>query len=94
MTVAGLVSHLYWVERWLVRARAARRSPTTARGPTEDPDKEFRVDDVPLARLLADYERQCARNNEIARSLDLDAEAKVERRRGAIVDAALGARCT
>ncbi len=74
MTIAGLVSHLYWVERnWFehVLLGGPRDVPWTK----EDPDREFRVDDVPLSRLLADYERQCLRDNEIARSLDLDAEA-------------------
>ncbi len=83
MTIAGLVSHLYWVERsWFEHVMLS--VPDDGPWTDEDPDREFRVDDVPLARLLADYERQCVRNNEIARSLDLDTEAKVERRRGRV----------
>jgi uncharacterized damage-inducible protein DinB len=83
MTIAGLVSHLYWVERsWFEHVLLG--GPDDGPWTDEDPDKEFRADGVPLARLLADYERQCARNNEIAASLSLDAEAKVERRRGRV----------
>jgi uncharacterized damage-inducible protein DinB len=83
MTVAGLVSHLYWVERdWVEHVLLGGESdqPWSA----EDPDKDFKVDGTPLAELLAAYERQCARNNEIVRSLSLDTEAAVERRRGRV----------
>jgi uncharacterized damage-inducible protein DinB len=72
MTVAGLVSHLRRVEHsWFVHALLGEPDQRTA----GDPDREFRVDDVPLARLLQEYERQCARSREIAATLDLDAEA-------------------
>jgi len=49
------------------------------RGPwtEEDPDREMRVaTDIPLARLLADYEQQCARFRELVASLDLDTLSK------------------
>jgi uncharacterized damage-inducible protein DinB len=83
MTVAGLVSHLHWVERsWFEHVMLGR--PDDGPWTKEDPDKEFRVDDVPLARLLAEYEEQCTRAREIAVSLSLDAEAKTERRRGRV----------
>jgi Protein of unknown function (DUF664) len=31
---------------------------------------------IPIARLLADYERQCARSRELGASLDLDTPSK------------------
>src|SRR3954447_3800054 len=83
MTVAGLVSHLYWVERgWVehILLGGPDDQPWTA----EDPDKDFRADGMPLAELLAAYERQCAANNEVLRSLSLDTESKVERRDGRV----------
>ncbi|GAB2852992.1 DinB family protein [Actinoallomurus bryophytorum] len=79
MTIAGLVSHLYWVERdWVdhVLLGEAVDLPWSA----EDPDGDFKADGTPLAGLLAAYERQCAHNNEVVRSLSLDTEAAVERR--------------
>jgi uncharacterized damage-inducible protein DinB len=83
MTIAGLVSHLYWVERWWFE-HVLLGGPNDEPWTDDDPDKEFRADGVPLAQLLAQYEGQCARNNEIARSLSLDTEAKVERKRGRV----------
>lgn len=71
MSVAGLVSHLRWVEHWWFE-HVLLDEPELAPWTDEDPDAEFRVDDVPLADLLADYTRQCARTDEIAASLPLD----------------------
>jgi uncharacterized damage-inducible protein DinB len=83
MTVAGLVRHLYWVERhWFEHVLLG--GPDEHPWTEDDPDKDFRADGVPLSRLLAEYEAQCVRNNETARALGLDTEAKVERRRGRV----------
>lgn len=72
MTMAGLVSHLRWVEHcWLevlFLGRPAGGNPQF--GDVEDAD--FLVDDVPLAQLLADYEKQCAVSNEITTAAALD----------------------
>ncbi|GAA0906241.1 DinB family protein [Virgisporangium aurantiacum] len=72
MTVAGLVSHLRWNEHsWFEVSLLGLPN----RGPwTEDghPDVEMMVDDVPLARLLDEYDEQCARSNEIVAGLPLD----------------------
>ena len=72
MTMAGLVSHLRWVERcWLevlFLGRPAGANPQF--GDVED--AAFLVDDVPLAQLLSDYERQCAVSNEITAAASLD----------------------
>jgi uncharacterized damage-inducible protein DinB len=72
MTMAGLVSHLRWVEHcWfevLFLGRPAAGNPQF--GDVEDAD--FMVADVPLAQLLADFERQCAVSNEIVAAASLD----------------------
>jgi uncharacterized damage-inducible protein DinB len=70
-TVAGLVSHLRWVEHsWfeISLLNLPDRGPWT----DEDPDAEMRVDAVPLAQLLDEYDAQCARSREIVAGLDLD----------------------
>ncbi len=79
MTIAGLISHLYWVERsWIEHMMLG--GPDEQPWTEEDPDKDFRADGTPLAELLAAYERQCASNDEAVRSLGLDAESKLKRR--------------
>ncbi|MCW2947127.1 MAG: dinB superfamily protein [Actinoallomurus sp.] len=82
-TVAGLVGHLRWVERYWFE-HVLLGGPDDVPWTDDDPDRDFKTDGVPLAQLLAEYEAQCARNNEIAASLSLDAEAKVERERGRV----------
>lgn len=65
MTVAGIVSHLRWVEHaWfeVLFLGGSADSPQFAESPQ---DADMRVEGVPLAQLLGDYERQCARSNEI-----------------------------
>ena len=64
MTVAGVVSHLRWVENLWFEVLFLGRA---AAGPQfEGPeDADMMVSGVPLGRLLADYERQCAGSNEI-----------------------------
>ena len=83
MTVAGLVSHLRWVEHaWFEHrlAGAPDRGPWT----DDDPDKEFKVDDVPLDQLLREYEEQCVISRKIAESVSLDAEAAIATPRGRV----------
>lgn len=76
MSVAGLVSHLRWVE-YNRFERVLCGGPDLAPWTEEDPNREFRVDDVPLDRLVEDYRRQCARSDEIVRSVGLDRDAAV-----------------
>ena len=59
----------------LVRHRAERPAGRLGRGRMKaDRDAEFRVGlDLPLSRLIADYEAECAASREIAARLDLDA---------------------
>jgi len=72
MTVAGIVSHLRWVEyTWF--------EVLFLGGPAEGPsfvdepeDADMRVDGIPLARLLDEYEKQCAVSNQIIAAHSLD----------------------
>lgn len=71
MTVAGIVSHLRWTEHtWF--------EVLFPGGPTDNPqfhdpdDGDFIVDGMSLAQLLDDYEKQCARSNEIIAAHSLD----------------------
>jgi hypothetical protein len=65
MTMAGLVSHLRWTEHLWFEV-AFLDHPTTDNPQFHDPDDaDWMVDGVPLATLLEDYRRQCARSNEI-----------------------------
>jgi Protein of unknown function (DUF664) len=71
MTVAGVVSHLRWVENlWFEVAFLGR--PAT--GPQfEGPeDADMMVGGVPLPRLLAAYEQQCRVSDEIIAAHPLD----------------------
>jgi uncharacterized damage-inducible protein DinB len=73
MTVAGLVSHLRWVEAYWFRV-VLDGQPDEAPYTDEDPDAEFKVDDRPLAELLDEYDAECTRSNAIAAKLQLDEE--------------------
>ncbi|NRQ31475.1 DinB family protein [Nonomuraea sp. NN258] len=74
MTVAGVVAHLRWVEySWFHLSLLG--VPDTGQTPwTEDghPDAEMFVADVPLARLLDEYDAECARSNAAITGLSLD----------------------
>jgi uncharacterized damage-inducible protein DinB len=73
MTVAGIVSHLRWVEHtWF---EVLFLGGSTADNPSflaEPEDADMRVAGVPLKQLLDDYWRQCARSNEIVAAHQLD----------------------
>lgn len=76
MTMAGLVAHLRWVENtWF--------EVLFLGGPAEGPqfvdepeDADMRVEGVPLAQLLEEYERECVRSNEIIAAHSLDETGK------------------
>ncbi len=72
MTMAGLVSHLRWVEHCWFEVMFLNNPPGDNLQFTEVDDQDFQVDDVPLAQLLADYQMQCARSNEIVAAHSLD----------------------
>jgi uncharacterized damage-inducible protein DinB len=71
MTMAGIVSHLRWVENlWFEIIFLGR----PAAGPQfEGPeDADMMVAGIPLAQLLEEYDRQCATSNEIIGAHSLD----------------------
>jgi hypothetical protein len=75
MTMAGVASHLRWVEHsWFEVLFLSR----PAQGPQFDgvEDADMRVEGIPLARLLDDYERQCEVSNEIIAAHSLDSVGK------------------
>jgi Protein of unknown function (DUF664) len=76
MTISGLVSHLRWVEHGWFEVDFLGE-PYRGLWTKDDPDRAWRTAvDIPIARLLADYESACARSREIALSFDLDAASK------------------
>lgn len=72
MTVAGLVSHLRWVEHTWFEVLFLGRPAEGPQFVDEPEDLDMRVDGVPLAQLLDEYERQCAVSNEIVAAHSLD----------------------
>lgn len=74
MTMAGIVSHLRWVEHcWFEVLFLNRPASSNPQFLDEPEDADMRVDDIALAQLLQDYEGQCARSNEIVAAHSLDA---------------------
>ena len=72
MTVAGVVAHLTWVEKLWFEVILLGRPGTGPGFPDHPEDSEMMVAGVPLARLLAGYERQCAVSDEIIAAHELD----------------------
>jgi uncharacterized damage-inducible protein DinB len=73
MTVAGLVSHLRWVEHaWFEVLFLGGSSDGNPQFVDEPEDADMRAEGVPLNRLLEDYARQCARSNDIVAAHSLD----------------------
>ncbi|MFI5709998.1 DinB family protein [Kribbella sp. NPDC051620] len=73
-TVAGLVSHLRWVEySWFTENLLG--TPDTGQTPFTEgghPDAEMFVDHRSLPDLLDEYDAECARSNEILADFTLD----------------------
>jgi hypothetical protein len=72
MTMAGVVSHLRWVEHTWFEVLFLGRPAEGPQFLDEPEDAEMRVDGIPLAQLLAEYDRQCAISNEIVAAHSLD----------------------
>ena len=73
MTPAGLVSHMRWVEHcWFNVIFLGEPSSTNPQFLEEPEDADMRVDGVPLARLLDEFEAQYAQSNEIVAAHSLD----------------------
>lgn len=74
MTVAGLVSHLRWVEAYWFEV-VLLGQPDQAPYSDANPDGEFEIAaTTTMDELLDQYARQCERSREIAAKIDLDAE--------------------
>lgn len=72
--VGPLLSHLREVEHYWFAVVLDGQENTWAERLKSDPDVEFRVAlDIPLARLIAEYEAECAASRRVAAGLDLDA---------------------
>ncbi|WP_405879565.1 DinB family protein [Streptomyces sp. NBC_01136] len=79
MTLCGLISHLRWVEyHWFqVVFLGEENDGPTADATDDDPDPEMRIAvDIPLPRLLEEYEEQSARYRLLVADHDLNATAK------------------
>jgi uncharacterized damage-inducible protein DinB len=72
MTMAGLVSHLRWVEHCWFEVLFLNRSSAANPQFSDLEAADFRVGDTPLEQLLQDHERQCAVSNEIVAAASLD----------------------
>lgn len=72
MTVAGVVSHLRWVEQLWFEVVFLGRPAVGPQFQDEPEDADMIVDGIPLGQLLAEYERQCAVSNEIIAAHPLD----------------------
>jgi uncharacterized damage-inducible protein DinB len=89
MTMCGLISHLRWVEHYWIEVMFLGEELTgpLAAATDDDPDPEMRTAvDIPLPRLLAEYEEQSARYRGLLSEHDLDATAKHTIRDGRHVD--------
>ena len=71
-TVAGLVSHLTYVEQyWFGQVLDNQPDPWKERM-AEDPDAEFRAAlDLPIEQVIAEYEAECQRGRDVVAKLDL-----------------------
>lgn len=73
MTMAGLVSHLRWTEHcWFEVLFLGRPATENPQFQDEPEDADMLADGIPLARLLDEYDRQCAASNEIIAAHGLD----------------------
>ncbi|GAA1350173.1 DinB family protein [Streptomyces beijiangensis] len=73
MTMAGLISHIRWTEHiWLeVLFLGGDKMQNPSFGETAE-NADWHTDGAPLKQLLAEYEAQCARSNEIVAAASLD----------------------
>lgn len=73
MTPAGLVTHLRWNEHvWFNVIFLAESSADNPAFQKEPEDADWITDGIPLARLLDEFEAQCAQSNEIVAAHSLD----------------------
>jgi uncharacterized damage-inducible protein DinB len=72
MTVAGLVSHMRWVEHCWFEVMLLGRPATGPQFDDGPEDADMRADGVPLEQLLREYAEQCAVSDEIIAAHSLD----------------------
>ena len=72
MTMAGVVSHLRWVEKTWFEVLFLGRPAEGPQFVDEPEDADMMVEGVPLAQLLEEYDGQCAVSNEIIAAHRLD----------------------
>ncbi len=72
MTVAGVVSHMRWVEHCWFEVMFMGRPAVGPQFDDGPEDADMMVGDTPLKQLRAEYERQCALSNEIIAAHSLD----------------------
>lgn len=72
MTMAGLVSHMRWVENTWFEVMFLDRPADGPQWDDEVEDAEMRAEGVPIAQLLDEYSRQCAISDEIIADHGLD----------------------
>jgi uncharacterized damage-inducible protein DinB len=72
MTAAGVVSHLRWVEHCWFEVLFLGRAAEGPQFQDEPEDADFRVEGIPVARLLEEYEQQCAVSRQIIAAHALD----------------------
>ena len=81
-TIGGLVNHVRWVEySWIqsIFFGEEDEGPWTE----EEPDREMSLGaQLPLAQVLAEYEAQCERYNQLLAGVDLDTRAERPFRNG------------
>ncbi len=72
-TMAGLIAHMRWVEHlWFEVVFLGGDKSTNPSFDTSRIDADFDTRGLSLAELLAAYEKQCARSNEIVAAASLD----------------------
>ncbi|MGX7829430.1 DinB family protein [Actinokineospora sp. 24-640] len=72
MTVAGLLSHLRWVEAYWFRTVLCGE-PDRAPYSTENPDGEFEAAaDLPTEQLIAEYRAECANSRAVTTRMPFD----------------------
>ncbi|MFE7772737.1 DinB family protein [Streptomyces sp. NPDC057445] len=76
MTMAGIVSHLRWTEQTWFEVLFLGRPADGPQFVEEPEDADMMVDGIPLARLLEEYEQQCAVSDEIIAAHPLDEVGK------------------
>ena len=76
MTVAGLVSHLRWVEHCWFEVLFLDRPKSSNPQFGDVADADFVVDGAPLQELLDEYARQCAASDEIVAAASLDTRGR------------------